>query len=120
MCLGDMQLGVNVRMDSKKKSYVQKRLDYMSKHANHSRLNRQHHNQGEACDHILSSRIFNSIMKKINSYELRNYEANRYGHGMDLLIISHQLRHVSYPTRNGGREKSEHTSTLVPNKIDHL
>ena len=34
-----------------------------------------------------------------------NYEANGFGHNLDLLIISHWL-HVSYPMRNGCREKS--------------
>jgi hypothetical protein len=38
-----------------------------------------------------------------------------YGHGLDLLIISHQL-HVSYPTRSGWREKSTHLRSVDHNK----
>jgi hypothetical protein len=34
-----------------------------------------------------------------------NYEANGYGHDVDLLIISHSL-HVSYTTRVGRTEKN--------------
>lgn len=51
-----------------------------------------------------------------------NSEANRDGHNLDLLIISHWFR-VSHPTRSGCREKSIHlrpTYLTCPSRFELL
>ena len=47
-----------------KKTCVVKRLEYMLKYANHSRLN-SWHDWGDLCDHLTSRRIFTLILNKI-------------------------------------------------------